>query len=262
MGRGIPVPPLLIRSVGRRANSTAFPLARRFSLEFQSVSPHHHHHPTPTLSSQPDPRTAVVTHFASRSCRDVSGPATTPTNNVFPRCAPTRAPSGPGAAHDRPPHTPPSSKSGNPGYVRGLPLNVGSLVQLSAGTASEKRAIQPREAGFELFAPGADGSCPSATGGTPVPFGADARVDCTVALTLSGLQSYCEQQTVRARRRRHLPVPHHLCLAPHPCRRSGSWPRTRPTWDCTAIRTLCSSTSGFRSRSPSPQRPPSRAGSA
>jgi tectonic-1/3 len=96
--------------------------------------------------------------------------------------------------------------SGNPGYIRGLSLQSGSLIQEAAGTDVERRAIEYNYAGFTVNGPaGSGGACfsTSSTFATPwwdvalgragtetqnyrqigVDFGVNVQSSCTVELT-------------------------------------------------------------------------------
>lgn len=108
----------------------------------------------------------------SLTFKDADGPATEPANNLFAR-----------------------AKSGNPGYLDGLPVVAGSVVTQGSGS-DEKRAVQPLSGGLEVFAPTGGGTCPSAGSaegqGTPVLFGYDAVVECGEELTAALLKARCE----------------------------------------------------------------------
>ena len=85
-----------------------------------------------------------------------------------------------------PPSPPLRPRSGNPGYIAGLPLLVGRMQE-----ESTKRAITERVGGLKLFGPSADGTC-STTVSTPVAFHEDLRVGCTKKLNYAELKDLCE----------------------------------------------------------------------
>lgn len=100
--------------------------------------------------------------------------------------------------------------SGNPGYIKGLPVQAGSITTQDSGTDDEKTAIAYLPDGLAIMsAAGSRGDCFDLTGSsnkwydvisntsvmeTPVLFGVDAVSTCTVSLTYSDFQdmtSWC-----------------------------------------------------------------------
>ena len=77
-------------------------------------------------------------------------------------------------------------KSGVPGYVPGSMLLAGYT-----STYGSQSAISQSVTGATVVTPGLNGAC-STTEKTPILFKTDMKVQCTVSLTESELQTYCE----------------------------------------------------------------------
>lgn len=81
-------------------------------------------------------------------------------------------------------------KSGAPGYAHGAPLLAGTRLADSA-SGSDKVAVSRLTEGLPVVSAGASGAC-QLNARTPVRFGRNQVSTCTVPLTKTGLQAFCE----------------------------------------------------------------------
>lgn len=86
-------------------------------------------------------------------------------------------------------NTIPRDKSGNPGYVIGKPVLVGSIQSDGVGVL-EKQAIQLKADGLTLSGPGTGGDCDTSMS-IQVLFGQDTLTSCSISLTAAELETMC-----------------------------------------------------------------------
>lgn len=82
-------------------------------------------------------------------------------------------------------------KGGNPGWVLGAPMVVGSLSSVGATDDAILTGQFPTAAGITIGSAGLDGSCTSGAPGVPVLYGMNTVVGCTLDVSVTDINTAC-----------------------------------------------------------------------